>query len=399
MRNTGSIIWKSWPLALMPAIMTMVAPAQTGITPSVVLVEGVSNPVFIAAGDLNGDGKLDLAVAAFSLTNRPKPEYQGHVFFFFQKNGAYAWPADREIRAPVIPSGLVLADFDGDGKNDLAVGLRNRRTLALYLGGESYDKAHLSAYANDGGAGSLSAGRINRRGLADFMTGLTWRKWIKDDQFECAYFSGPKRNDNRFSTLADIDGNGSDDVIFTSWGSDTPQGENNLIRIYYGPFFHQNRIAATDAAGIVTLTSPFTNDSKPILGQVLVGDLNADGQPDLVAGGSGRTLVYFQNNPTGFSDQAGPSLTLKGLLPLLAADLDGDKLCDLVLLSEDGKTVSIWRQRAEKPLTAAGGAESITAALPRRAVVAAAGDMDGDGRKEIFVALERGGLAVIRTLN
>jgi len=104
---------------------------------------------------------------------------------------------------PAAPSGLALGDFDRDGKNDLAVGLRSLRSLALYLGGEGLGQAHLSEYNNDSGAAGLCVGHMSRADVADFMTGAAWRQWSPRGQFACGYFYGPQRNDNWRSTLAD----------------------------------------------------------------------------------------------------------------------------------------------------------------------------------------------------
>ena len=191
-------------------------------------------------------------------------------------------------------------------------------------------------------------------------------------------------------------------MIFTTFGSDTPAGENNLIRLYYGPFLSVGLVNENSAREFVTLTSPFASETGQILGFIMAGDLNGDLQKDLIVGARdqknklSQTLVYFQNSPYGFTNGAGASLTLDGVTPLLAGDINGDSLCDLVFLDASGKSVSIWFQRKGAPLTSEWKSASIPVALPKAAMAAAMGDINGDGRQEIFITLTGGGIAVIR---
>lgn len=382
-------------VALLAAPTSPVAAAPEA--PPVKLLPDVPSVVALAAGDLNGDGKCDLAVCEAMLSKTPdrKPQvFRLHLLF--QKNGVFAMPPDKSIDLPACPSGLAVGDFDKDGRNDVAVGLRGIRAIALFLGSEGFANERRSQYNNDSGAGGLSAGRVNTVGRADFLTGAAWRQWQGEDRFAVAYFAGPERNDNWRSTLADLDGNGMDDVIFTTyWSGKLATPANNRIRIYYGPFLKMFILQPTDAAEVVTLNSPFMDSDKQVLGQVMVGDLNGDDQPDLVVPASGQTLIYFQNSPTGFSNNANPSLVLKNATPLLVTDLDGDKLCDVAFRSANGTGIALWHQRKDKPLTGHCLEECRSIALPREIAAVAAGDMDGDGRQEIVAALTGGGLAIV----
>jgi hypothetical protein len=351
----------------------------------------------IAVGDLNGDGRADVA---FIEEPPAKPQTSAPASFrlhlLFQKEGKFAMPADQTITLGATrPSGLAIGDFDGDKRNDLAVGLRVERVLSLYLGAEHFEKEHRSRYGNDTGAGSLSTGRLNKNGLADFLTGAAWRQWQGNDRFGEAYFAGPERNDNWRSTLADMDRDGSDDVIFTTyWSGKLDKPANNRIRIYYGPFFKMQILQPADAAQVVTLDSPFMDSDTPILGQVLAGDLNDDSQLDLVVPAAGQTLVYLQNSPTGFSEHANPTVVLKDAMPLLVADLDGDKRCDIAFLPTDATQMAIWFQKKNQALSDQSVSEAAQIKVPKMSGVVASGDMDGDARQEIFAAIKGGGIAI-----
>lgn len=363
----------------------------------IVTVTDAPPAMFIAVGDLNDDGRADIALVEAPQT---KPQTSTPVFrlhLLFQKAGKFAMPADKIIAlGATAPSGLAIGDFDGDGRHDLAVGLRVERSLSLFLGAERFEKEHRSRYGNDTGAGGVSTGHVNKSGRADFLTGAAWRQWQGDDRFGEAYFAGPQRNDNWRSTLADMDRNGTDDVIFTTyWSGKLDVPANNRIRIFYGPFLKMQILQPADAAQVVTLNSPFMDRHQPLLGQVLVGDLNDDDQRDLLVPAPGQTLVYLQNSPTGFSENANPTVVLKDATPLLVTDLDGDKLCDVAFLPTNEASIALWFQQKNKPLTANSLAESRRITIPKMTGVAAFGDVDGDGRHEIIAALKGGGLAIV----
>jgi VCBS repeat protein/FG-GAP repeat protein len=78
--------------------------------PQVVYTVG-SKPMSIAVGDLNGDGKPDLAVAC---------EHGGVVSILLGKGDGSFQPAV-EYAAGGSPVSVALGDFNGDGKLDLAL--------------------------------------------------------------------------------------------------------------------------------------------------------------------------------------------------------------------------------------------------------------------------------------
>jgi hypothetical protein len=382
-------------ILLLLATLTLSAFGQ-GKEP-IVTIPDAPSAMIIAVGDLNGDGRADIALVEAPPTKPPTSTPAFRLHLLYQKSGKFAMPADKIIAlGATMPSGLAIGDFDGDGRNDLAVGLRVERSLSLFLGSERFEKEHRSRYGNDTGGGSLSIGRVNKTGLADFLTGAAWRQWQGNDRFGEAYFAGPERNDNWRSTLADMDRNGTDDVIFTTYSSgklDVPS--NNRIRLYFGPFLKMQILQPADAAQVVTLNSPFMDSDKPLLGQVMAGDLNGDSQLDLVMPAAGQTLVYLQNSPTGFTENANPTVILKDAMPLLVTDLNGDKLCDVAFHPTNESSIALWYQQKDKPLTADSLAACPLISILRMTGVVASGDLDGDGRQEIIAAQTRGGLAII----
>jgi hypothetical protein len=70
-----------------------------------------NHPVAIAAGDFNGDGRIDLAVA--------NSGSKTVSVLFGNGDGTFSKAAEFEVG--IVPSHIVVADVNGDGRADIAV--------------------------------------------------------------------------------------------------------------------------------------------------------------------------------------------------------------------------------------------------------------------------------------
>ena len=95
--------------ASFPAQFTLIAPASS-----------------IAAEDLNGDGKLDLALT-YGASGYTSPSYSAYFIFLGNGDGTFQDPigstlGDQSILSPPVnPTSIQIADFNGDGIADLAM--------------------------------------------------------------------------------------------------------------------------------------------------------------------------------------------------------------------------------------------------------------------------------------
>ena len=134
------------------------------------------NPRFVAAGDFNGDGSLDLAVANFN----------DNTVTILKGDGAgnFAPATTSPVPVGVNPSSVAVGDFNGDGNPDLAVANFSDGTVsvlhALWTEGAtasvsfSTSPSHnvLASYAGDAIYTSSQSTPITLLGL--LATGLVW---------------------------------------------------------------------------------------------------------------------------------------------------------------------------------------------------------------------------------
>ncbi len=82
-----------------------------------------SGPITVAVGDFNGDGKQDLAV-----TNQNTNDVS-----VLLGNGAGGFGSATNFGASINPRGVVVGDFNGDGKQDLAATNLNSASVSVLL--------------------------------------------------------------------------------------------------------------------------------------------------------------------------------------------------------------------------------------------------------------------------
>ncbi len=113
----------------------------------------------IVAADFNGDGKLDLAVT----------DADRNVVYILVGNGDGSFQAPITIPVGNDPDAIVAGDFNNDGKLDLAVANYKDNTVTLLLGNGdgTFTQASGSPYAVGQGPVSLVAADFNGDGRLD----------------------------------------------------------------------------------------------------------------------------------------------------------------------------------------------------------------------------------------
>ena len=200
-----------------------------------------------AIGDLDGDGKADVAVA----TPDDKTLYimRGLGTGAFEARGSYALSG--------AARGVVIADLDGDGRGDVAVGLATGVGVLLNTGG-----VVLAAPVSYGGikAARLAAGDVSGDGKADVVVGGDGGTQIGlllgkgGGTFETMR-TLTAASEPRHPAIADLDRDGKPDLVVTGWN-----GQVTVLLSRGGGSFGApaSYLGATDRSVI----ADFTNDGK-----------------------------------------------------------------------------------------------------------------------------------------
>ena len=305
--------------------------------PAVNFITGTTssaNPYFSAAGDLDGDGRLDVVVP-----NR------GESYISVFKNSTATgiiststFYGKTDITTLLNPLRVCIADIDGDSKPDLVV---------FYITASGF-----SVFRNTSTGSNIS-----------FATRLD--------------INGPAASGN--GTVADLDGDGKADVLNLTWAT----GQVNLYR------------NTTSSAGSISFGAAQSYATGSLSGPayVISKDFDNDGKKDVAVtnyAGTGNNTVFIYRNTTttvGSITLANPISLATGSLPngLTSADIDGDGKEDLIVANFNGGTLSVYRN------TGSSGTISFASQVvfsttgsqgPQEMGIA---DFDGDGKLDLVV--------------
>ena len=183
-------------------------------------------PYAIVAGDFNRDGRLDVAVTNVSWSGRAPS------VTVFLGNGDGTFRKLQPIDAGVEPTGIVAADFDGDGNPDLAVSNRRSNSVNVLLGkGDGTFTQRVQYQVGNGNAFCLTTGDFNMDGIPDLAVGTTGTSDLSillgkgNGSFATAknYLTSPNvaHSVNTYSiAVADLNRDKKPDLALTRFGDD-----------------------------------------------------------------------------------------------------------------------------------------------------------------------------------
>jgi Bacterial Ig-like domain (group 3)/FG-GAP-like repeat len=320
---------------------------------------------FILSADFNGDGKLDLAVPITTAVEDAGIQ-DGVAILLGNGDGTFAPASIVGVTKGSIVDSIVAGDFNGDGKLDLATGNNALNTVTILLGhGDGTFTVGSSPAAGTGPIAIVTAD-FNRDGKADLAI---------------ANYSGPitillGNGDGTFTAKSQTLGANSVSLVVADWNGD------GIADLAVADGTSYVDILLGNGDGTFSLGTPASTVADPR--DVVTGDFNGDGKADLAAAGnesdSGSLTVLLGNGDGTFTAGPAPAIgisTDSDTGYLAAADINGDGASDLVLVDFNHIYELIW-----------GGNQFVETMLPGATsfpdyYTVAIGDFNGDGLADI----------------
>ena len=333
------------------------------------------SPLALAAGDFDGDGRLDLVIA-----HRVGSEFLR--FYSGQGNGAFTAGAQLAITQPADIAGIMAVDLNGDRRPELIVQsdfyfeganppgftpfvnvLRNNGSGSFSAPTRIDGKSALVEDFNGDGKPDLAVTR------SDALQVLAGRG---DGTFGAALNQSVALREVQHSmTAGDFNGDGKMDLAATTNPTNNALGGQVVILPGNGAGDFTDRLTFTDVRGSLRL----------------VRALKVASRTDLVVA-DGTSATYLQNNG-GAQFSRTTTVLARGLRDLVVSDFNDDGRADFALLD---KTVTLFINNGgggftDAPLIAEHQSQFLKTAL---------GDLNNDGNEDLAALEAPNKLTILR---
>jgi hypothetical protein len=389
----------------------------------------------LCSGDLDGDGDGDIALATLGSSST------GDMSIL--RNGGDGTFTPVRFSSGFNPHDCAIADFDADGKADIAVAQGGTETGSIHLQRPNFKFGAPPLARTDLPIGSLEASDVEHDGDLDLATSI-------NDPYGGGGFVQIMENDGRatFSEAqrlppgirgaavghvqpADLDGDGWDDLVWNLSQFNEPVAPiatslNDGTGVFGPPVVFEGTarngsvaVGDLDNDGDIDLASPqFTPQIAVYLnngdatfgpasiipvaefpGMIVVADFTGDGVLDLAtvhngAYGSSEAISVLRGTGNARYAHYDAYRVGQGPIGIVAADLDEDGDLDLVTSNNGGDDISNFEDESTTVLLNDGfgqfghvttyAGETVSNYLGEWAV--AASDIDGDGHLDIVVS-------------
>ena len=377
------------------------------------IAPGTAGTTGLSIGDIDGDGDNDIVASVW---------YADHkVVWYENTDGRGSFAEERVIsQAEQNPVGVFVDDIDSNGRYDVLTAAHSH-VYVHFSTEQGWDSIQIRPF----GAWNVVSGNLNGDGMPDvFLNGI--RETAEGLRSVEAYRNEGGRTLSShiesglvggatYLSLADITGNGFDDIVVSKddgkliWLENTTSdsfaehsisllqaGEPPLVAT--GDFNGDSRpdivTAKPNANGKITLhrnngdktfEPSFIDTDSGAVAELLTTDLDADGDLDFVVSLMDDSVIsWYENDGTG--EFRGPAhIAASSLWPnaLADSDIDGDGDLDLISTSLLDRKVA-WYENVDG-LGTFGPQRRIASAVDWPRAIKA-GDLDGDGDDDVVVA-------------
>jgi Bacterial Ig-like domain (group 3)/FG-GAP-like repeat len=336
------------------------------------------DPSFIVAGDFDGDGNADVAIA----------NYATGTLTVLLGDGTGLLTASPQSPIPLgaNPTGLATGDFNNDGKTGIAVATNSGKVIILVGDANGNFTPAIGSPLTANSNAFIAEGDFNGDGIDDLV--------VADSSGAGSITVLLGKGSSTFSALTPVLMNSPSSIVVANFDSDgkpdlaITNSKVNQVTVLLG-----NGDGTFQAAP----GSPYSTGSNPVF--VVSADFNSDGNPDLAIAndGSANVTVLLGDGTGKFAASPGSPLAVgNGPVWLVAADPTGTGILDLFVVNSTDATTTVLVGNTTGTFTAAPGSPFAIGGIAPTALLLE--DLTNDGRLD-FVVLERASNQVTVSLN
>jgi hypothetical protein len=307
------------PVSGSPANIKAYLSTAAGVFAAPVFTADGSNPLYVAAADLNGDGFMDVVSASFN---------DGALNVFFNnKTSPGTFNPALSLNSPGA-SQVAIADMNGDGLPDLVSADFNVSLFVQTSAGTF--AAPITLYS--GGANWVALGDLNGDGAADvaLADNVGVKVLLHTGAASATTYAAPvtvftqSPNLNvvgaNLIAIADVDGDGLNDLVITDPGP--TGGMSPAVYVLLQDPANHGSFPTSVGYAIATQDLPQS---------ILVRDLEGSGKLDIVIGG-GKSVTVLLHDPANPGKFLPASIyPAAGANEIAVSDINGDGKLDIVV--------------------------------------------------------------------
>jgi hypothetical protein len=341
-------------------------------------------PSQVVKGDFNGDGKTDLAMAFFG----PTAGAAGGGVDIFLGNGDGTFQAATSLVGDLNPNSVAVADFNGDGKQDLVCANLNGSDVSVFLGNGNGTFGAAVNFKTDAGPNFVLVGAAG----AGKPIAIATTNQVNND---VSILLG--NGNGTFKAAINVAlPTGS---VPVSFGGSDFNGDGNVDLVTSDNALNQLTVLLGNGNG--TFKAPLNLATSTGTQVVIVGDFNGDKAADIAVAdfgdintNAGSMVQVFLGNGNGTFKAAANYNVGRTPVGLTAVNLNnrtfnGLPVLDLVATNFNGNDISVLLNNGDG--TGFGAATSYvvtdgSGGITGGAISVAGGDFNGDKTSDLAVA-------------